>query len=138
MDNWSAGEAGGIFAGLVALLASIGGGIRWLLSWGDRRAQDREAKLSRWEESLITRERDYRVTMEREFALVKREMAVLRRELDATRSVLVEVTAELRHHAPESEAMKRAEMLMHNAFPLDSRLPDELTERARKLESSDD
>jgi hypothetical protein len=118
----------------VALLASIGGGIRGLIGWGDRRASLRDAKLARWEESLVARERNYRVTMETELDELKRDLAVLRGELQTTRSVVVEVTTELRHHAPDSEALKRAEMLMHNAFPLDARVPAEQVALAGRLE----
>lgn len=54
----SAGEAGGIFAGVVATLGLIGAGLKWLLNWKDARDTTRTAKLDAWHTELARREHD--------------------------------------------------------------------------------
>lgn len=137
MDNWSAGEVGGTFAGIVALLASIGGGIRWLANWGDRRAQLRDAKLDKWEQSLTERERAYRVTMETELGELRDEMAELRGELHHTRNALFGVTLELRRVDPGNKALLSAETLLRVAFPVDFHTPGDMAEAAHRIEERD-
>jgi len=48
----SAGEAGGIFAGVISVLGIIGGGFAWLAGWFERRSTSREGKLQRWHDEL--------------------------------------------------------------------------------------
>jgi hypothetical protein len=55
MNDPTAGEAGGIFAGVVALLVAVGHGVRWWIGWTDRRAATRAAKLDAWQHELQAR-----------------------------------------------------------------------------------
>jgi hypothetical protein len=56
LNGHNAGEAGGIFAGIVAALVTLGHAIRWWLGWTDRRALTRTAKLDLWQRELQGRE----------------------------------------------------------------------------------
>lgn len=56
MSDPSAGEIGGVFAGVIALLVAIGHGIRWLMGWEERRDATRKAKLDAWQHELAARE----------------------------------------------------------------------------------
>jgi hypothetical protein len=53
MNDPSAGEIGGIFAGMVGLLVALGHAVKWWLGWTDRRAATRAAKLEAWHRELV-------------------------------------------------------------------------------------
>lgn len=112
MDNWSAGEAGGAFAGLVAALAVVGRGLAWLLDWNNARSDNREARLTSWERNLVEREKAYREEIEGQLAATRTELAQVERQVGALRSALSDVTAELRRHTKDSPALMRAAALL--------------------------
>ena len=153
MDNFSAGEVGGAFAGVVALLASLGGGLSWMLNWGDRRAALRDRKLQAWEDSLAAREIAQREALAAQMArlealaalrgnrlqAVEAEVGMLRRLWLDTRGVLLEVTVELQVHAPLSAALARASAHLQRCHPgydaaPDPDLPDDLAQLAARLD----
>lgn len=140
MENWTTGQVGGLLAGVVAGLGALGGFVRWALGWGQSQAKLREAKLERWERRLTEREIEYRETIEAELAQLRaeiarqsvahaREIRALRQNHAETRSVLLDVTVELRVHAPDSEALARAHKNLSIAYPLEPNadLPDDMT-----------
>jgi hypothetical protein len=115
MNEWNPGEAGGVFAGVVAALAVIGKGLAWLLDWNESRSTGREVRLSKWEASLLAREMAYREKIEVELTATRHELAMARsdverveEELGTLRSALAEVTRELHRHAPDNPALARA------------------------------
>jgi uncharacterized coiled-coil protein SlyX len=108
MDDWSAGDWGGAFAGVVAMLAAIGKGLAWLLDWNRAGLTSREMRLQRWEESLAGRERAYREEIEQHLAETRVELDKVERTVGLMRAVLAEVMTELRHHVPDSPALTRA------------------------------
>lgn len=126
MDNFSIGEAGGIFAGLVATLAALGKGIAWAVGWNDRRDRLREAKLSAWEDSLNRREIEQRRNTEQRLIAMEASVAVMRR-------ALIRVTSELRIANPESSALAIAEEALRSAYPVDFDTPPPLDGLARTL-----
>jgi thiazole synthase ThiGH ThiG subunit len=142
--NWTTGEVGGVLAAVLAALGAIGGFVRWALGWGQSQTKLREAKLERWEKRLTDREIEYREKIEAELGQLRtdiarqsakhaRQIAALRRHHAATRSVLLEVTVELRTHAPDSEALARAHHNLSLAFPLDPDIPDDMVAAAREI-----
>ena len=108
MDDWSAGDWGGAFAGVVATLAALGKGLAWLLDWNRAGLSSREVRLQRWEESLAGRERAYREEIEQHLAETRAELDQVSHTMAVMRTVLAEVMNELRHHVPDSPALTRA------------------------------
>lgn len=122
----SAGEAGGIFAGIVAVLATVGAGLRWLFHWVERRASSRAAKLQAWHDELHSRE--VRID-EKQAALEARLEATvddLRKENQALRLAFQLVATPLREADPCHPNLIRAEQLLNAAFPLDPNISEEL------------
>jgi len=122
----SLGEAGGIVAGSLALLAAVGKGFAWLLNWGDARAKTRTAKLDAWHEELEARERkieekdrQYREHIETELRQVKMENRALRRAFEL-------VSEPLRRIDPDNAGLQQAHDLLSRAFPLDPRMPEDI------------
>lgn len=123
MENGvSAGEAGGIFAGAIAVLATLGGGVRWLLNWNDSRALTRRAKLAGWHDELAAREdklerhqadherrqAEYQHRIETRLGLLEHENRALRRAFEL-------VTGVLRAADPGNPALEHADQIIAQA-----------------------
>lgn len=122
----SPGELGGIFAGVIALLATIGAGARFLFNWVERRASSRAAKLEQWHTEL--KQREGRLDQEQAAfqARLEESVAQLGRENRALRLAFQLVSAPLRQLDPANPALIRAEQLLQAAFPLDAELGEDL------------
>lgn len=129
MDNVSAGEAGGVFAGVVALLAVVGKGIDWLFARAERRTREKDQRLAAWEESLDRREKAQRV-----------EMNLRLRDLFEGMHLLIGTTADLieahRRIDPESAAIKLAEAALRKVYLLDFDTPPDLAELIGEVEAA--
>lgn len=123
MDNWTAGDYGGAFAGLIAGLAALGKGLAWLLNWHGAREERRAKKLAAWEASLTQREKEQREKTERRLAEVEGELAHVTARQWALGNSLIECMADLRDHNPGSDALDRAKAVLRAAFPPDFTLP---------------
>src|SRR5690348_16553192 len=108
MNDWTAGDYGGAFAGVVALLAALGKGIAWLLNWQGAREQRRSQRLAEWEASLVRREKEYREDLEHKFAAIEGEVAELDKQKNALGVALYDVTLALREKDPRHPALTRA------------------------------
>lgn len=118
--SFSAGEIGGIFAGIVSLLVTFGGGIRWLLGWKERRAQTLHAKLLRWEEKLNEREARLDAEQIGYIAKIEGRLARLEQQQEALRDSYQIVSTELRVKDPENLRLRFAEARLRAAFPDDT------------------
>lgn len=134
MDNLSAGEAGGLFAGAVAALMAIGKGLAWLLNWQGERSDRRSKRLDAWEDSLRNREKEYREGIEAELADLRGEMMRLRSQQGALSFSLLEVAIAHRNKDPESPALARAAAALKQAFPPEFGFPPEIAELIQALE----
>ncbi len=123
----SAGEAGGIIAGAIALLAALGKGAAWLINWKDARANSRSAKLQVWHDELAAREAKLDAETESRLSrieeehqgLVKNHFALLirfERQRNAYRILAAEVIAV----APHSAALIQAQMILDEPLPVPS------------------
>lgn len=122
----SAGDTGGVIAGVVVVGAAIGKGIRWLLNWRDARAATRSAKLQRWHEELERREAKIE-QRDREYqAHIETELRQLKIENRALRAAFEMVATPLRSVEPGHPALARAQELLTRAFPLDPSLPEDM------------
>lgn len=119
MDQWTAGDWTGLVGGVLAGLAALGKTLAWLLNWRDERNDGRETRLAKWEASLARRERDQRDEMEAKFDALEARLETLTGENHVLAASLIEVTSELRVHAPRSPALQRAAAALRMAFPLE-------------------
>lgn len=138
MDDWTAGDYGGAFAGAVAVLAALGKGLAWLLNWNGAREQRRAQRLADWEASLNKREQKYTAELESQFAEIKEEVAALRSQNAALGVSLLDVTAALRAKDPRNPALARAAAVLRLAFPLEQTLPPGMSELLGRLDAQDD
>lgn len=127
MPDPSAGEVGGVFAGLVALLVAIGQGVKWLIGWGDRRGATRTAKLDAWQRQLEEREERLDTQQADHWHRIELELEQLRREHAALRGGYQLIAAELRVKDPTNRALTNADELLRAAWPLEPLTPDEMT-----------
>lgn len=130
----SAGEVGGLFAGVVALVASIGAGARWLLNWKERRAQTLHAKLLKWEEKLEAREAKVDADQAAELDSLKVTVKEIQRQQLAQLTAYHIVTNELRRIDPTNQALSRADEILKAAFPLYPGLPGDMAAMLRQLD----
>ena len=138
MADPTAGEVGGVFAGVVALLVALGHAIRWWLGWTDRRAATRAAKLDAWQKQLDDREVRLDAQQQEHWRQVEAELEQSRRERTALLGGYQLIATELRMIKPESDALRRADELIRSGFRLDPLLPADMTATVRNIHRSDE
>lgn len=121
MDDFGGRE---IAAWVVATLGTVGAAVKYLLgrvdsSYARKHAdlETEEKRLQAWRDSLDRREQGERLEREARLNKLEREVHHLRRDGLVTRGVLLEVTVELRAHAPESGILERAEAHLRQKWP---------------------
>lgn len=122
----SPGEMGGMFAGAVALLGTIGAGIRWLLGWKERRAESRSAKLQAWHDELVAREARLDAERERDIAGLREDIAKLRREHGALLNAYQLLAGALRVLDATNPALRMADEMLRAAYPVDAVTPADM------------
>lgn len=112
-EGFSAGEIGGVFAGIVAGLAALGKGAAWLLNWNEARTSSKQARLEKWEASLAERERAYREEIEERLKHSEERIQSMAAEIVTLRSNQITLTAgvvdlatDLDRHAPTSPVLE--------------------------------
>lgn len=133
MPDPSAGEVGGIFAGVVALLVAFGKGFAWLFQWDERRREARHAKLERWQQELETREREFERRQEDHHARVEAQLGQVMRQNAALVGAYQLLVAELRVKDPNNPVLGQADELLKAAFPLDPIVPPPLAGLLRDI-----
>lgn len=123
----SAGEVGGVFAGIVAGLAAIGKGIAWMLNWKDARENSRAARLHAWEQSLDRREKEHREETEARLGAVESK-------LSAVSMALFEAIGELQRLDPFSPILASARLVLQQAYPVDPDMPAEIKALIRRVD----
>lgn len=126
MHDPSAGQVGGIFAGIVALLVAIGQGVRWAVNYGDKRAVARAAKLDAWEARLDAREKIFE-------AQIEARMMALEAENRAYRNALSHVLPALRTIDPKHPSLRMADEALHSAFPTEFRIPPDMQNKLDEM-----
>jgi uncharacterized protein HemX len=119
---------GGIFAGIVALLAAIGGGIKCSVHWTERREDSRSKKLQAWHDELERREQRLEAERENEIHEIKTELGKMRAENRALFHSCHLVTQALAKIDPGNRALRDASMILTAAFGLDGSLPADMLE----------
>lgn len=139
MDDWSAGDVGGLFAGVVSLLGSLGLAARYLFGRADKAHAAEEKRLAAWRTSLDNRERNERLTRERRLARLEKAVAWLEQLTSDQREVLVKVAVELELHNPHSLALAAAKIQLTKRYPgfyepVDDELPDDQATMVARLD----
>ena len=103
----SPGEAGGLFAGVVAVLTLLGGGVKWIAGWVDRGRQTREQKLQAWQDELRQQAKDldegrtaYTKSLEQRMAVLEANDEARDIQMRALRLAFELVSSALRHLDP--------------------------------------
>lgn len=122
----SPAEWAGIVVAGGGVLALIGTGFRWLLTWGDTRREKRELELDEGWRALRKRMEDRLAALEARDE--RREQQLL-----AIRLAYENVAGELRRHDPQNLGLRRAEQLMSAAFPLDPGIPRDMADQLHRL-----
>lgn len=130
----SPGEIGGIFAGIIALLAAIGKGLQWLLNWKDARENTRSAKLDRWHRELLAREAHLAREQTAYQQRIEDRLEVIDTQNQALRIAFDLVAGKLRKVAPEDAALVQAEQLLAAAFPLVPKIPRGMSAKLAEIE----
>lgn len=126
MDQGGLSEAGGIFAGAVAVLATLGAGLRWLLNWSERRQESRAVKLQRWHDELEKRELRLDAERENEIRDIRTALDQVRGEHRALFQAYHVIASALVKLDPMNPALKQAARLLDTAFQVDAETPPDM------------
>lgn len=130
----SAGEAGGIFAGAVALLVAIGHGIRWVLGFRERRSDNLYQKNLKWEERLAEREAAFENDQRAHFVRIEQRLTRAELQLEAALGAYHLLAGEMRRKDPGNAVLSMAEDLLKEAFRLDPSTPADMKSILGKLD----
>ena len=109
MSDTGGGGVGPWAAAGIMALTPLGLGLRWVVNWLSGRHEKRLASLEKGQANLVAK------------------VLILGQ-------ALMEVTADLRHHAPASSSLVRAEAALKRAFPLDPRVPGDMLDLVAQMD----
>lgn len=130
----SAGEAGGILAGAIALLIAVGHGIRWILGFRERRNDSLYAKNLKWEERLAEREAGIERDQLAHFSRIEARLTRTELQVEAALGAYHLLAGEMRRNDPGNAVLKMAEELLKEAFRLDPVTPVDMKAQLGKLD----
>jgi hypothetical protein len=116
MSEASAADMAGIAGGAVTLLASIGGGVKFLFGRAERR-----------EKALDAKEGDFVKRLEG-------RVAALEIENRKIWLVIGYVVPALHAHDPASPALKAAAQILGDAYPVDLSTPQDMTDTLKRMD----
>lgn len=134
--GFSTGEVGGVLAGVVAVGVAAGKGIGWLLNWRDARAKTRAAKLDRWHEELLKREKELDDKLDQRMNGLERQVGDLTVAVDKWRMAFHMVAAELLQRHPQSAALIQAQKILAEAFPIHLAMPADMEEALGRIDEA--
>ena len=122
MSDVSAGEVGGIVAGVLAVAAALGKAAQWV--WASYRdaGASRSAKLDRWHDELTQREHALKAEMDRQLS----EMRVVQEELEAHRIAIHVLVAKVARDDPHVPELRQVADVLGAAFPLHMEVPADM------------
>jgi hypothetical protein len=122
MSDVSAGEVGGIVAGVLAVAAALGKAAQWV--WASYRdaGASRSAKLDRWHDELTQREHALKAEMDRQLS----EMRVVQEELEAHRIAIHVLVAKVARDDPHAPELRQVADVLGAAFPLHMEVPADM------------
>lgn len=133
MDNFSAGEVGGIFAGVVTLIGTMIAGLAKLLNWHGERTDAKAAKLTRWEASLSAREKELREITEARLEALEGRLKVVETAYTLVVGVTHVMVDDLIVLNPRSASLTMVLKRIRETYPLPEDMPSELAHLAARL-----
>ena len=124
------GEVGGTLAGIVALLALFGGGLKWLFNFAASRSDatisSRTEKLESWHKELNEREAEFEAKQKTYHEQIEARLT----QVEATNRVLLRavemLSASLRVIKPDDMVLAQVTTMLETAFPVDLALPESM------------
>lgn len=134
------GEAGGTLAGIVALLALFGGGLKWLFGFiasrNDVTVSSRTAKLEAWHQELNEREADFEARQKEYHERIEMRLT----QVEAANRVLLRavemLSASLRVIKPDDAVLAQVTTMLETAFPVDMTLPEGMRSQLAAIRES--
>lgn len=133
-EGLSVGEIGGIFAGVVALLGTIGGGVAWLIGWRDRQRDYFYQRNLLWEERLKQREATLEAEQQSHFERIEKRLDRAEQQVEAALNAYHLLAGALRAKDPRNPALAQADELLKAAFRLDPMTPPEIKALVSKID----
>lgn len=132
-----AGNLAGIIGGIVTLLGAVSGGVAWLIRRGDTNAREarrtREEKLQNWQDELDAQERRidegrtaYTEKLEGRLGVLEKKDLARDMQLRALRLAFELVSSALRVIDPANTALRLADDMLRDAFPVSPSAPADL------------
>lgn len=129
----AAGEvAGGVAAGL-AVLAALGKAVQWIWAAYRDAGMSRSAKLDRWHDELLERERALKQQVDADLRALRADVARLGVHLEKYRRAFGVVAGELYRRDGASAALREARDILDEAFPLHLDLPPDMAAQIDRL-----
>ena len=122
MCDVSAGEVGGIVAGVLAVAAALGKAAQWVWAGYRDAGASRSAKLDRWHDELTQREHALKAEMDRQLS----EMRVVQEELEAHRIAIHVLVAKVARDDPHAPELRQVADVLGAAFPLHMEVPADM------------
>lgn len=123
MSEVSPGEIGGIFAGAVALAATFGHGIKWLLGFTSAQQASRQLKLQQWHDELAAKEAQLDAEADAYKTKIENRLAGLEEAQGVILSVCHALAAGLRTIDPANPALGIYDQMLRKAFRVDPTTP---------------
>jgi hypothetical protein len=130
----TSGELAGYASAVVIVLASVGGGLKWLLGWREKTRRTREQGLQQWEDKLGAREQALNDAVEQRLRALEVDNTARAVECQALRLAFELVADALRNLDPGSKALARAEQILTMTFPVAPIAPAEMTASLETIE----
>ncbi|MEA3053568.1 MAG: hypothetical protein QOG72_2471 [Sphingomonadales bacterium] len=135
--NISAGEIGGIFAGAIALLATLGHGIKWLLGFTSAQQTGRQLKLDQWHRELTDRENKIEAEEVAYRVRIEGRLIELEGEQGKLLAICHQLAAAVRTLDPGSSALRPYDEMLRSAFRIDPSLPPEMIAELHEIDRAD-
>lgn len=137
----SLGEASGIFAGLVMLLAALGKGAAWLFNFKEAREKRLAEQRRAWEESEARRLQEWQASLDRREKVQREEaegrISALEHRTDIMAAVLLEALGELLRLDPGSPVIVKMRIVLQHKVPVEADLPEEIRTLMRRMAAKD-
>ena len=126
MSDVSAGEVGGIVAGVLAVAAALGKAAQWV--WASYRdaGASRSAKLDRWHDELTQREHALKAAIDQQLTQIRVIQAEQGKELEAHRIAIHVLVAKVARDDPHAPELRQVADVLGAAFPLHMEVPADM------------
>lgn len=132
----SPGELGGLVAGVLAVAASLGTAIKWVMGWRAGREETRAARNAKWESELDARERAMEERLSGHLESCENRCADLQAKFDKMSLAILLVLPELARISPFSAALRHARDLLKDTIPALATLPPDMADVVTAIDAA--